>query len=127
MTGGHGARAQCPPSVVGVDVQELLSQVTDSLTVRKVFGEPITHGDVLLVPAARIRGGAGGGGGTSASNADSGSGGGVGFDATPAGVFVVKDGTVVWQPALDVTRIVVGGQVVAVVVALVVRSILRRR
>jgi len=32
-----------------------------------------------------------------------------------------------WQPALDVTRIVVGGQMVAVVVALVLRSILRRR
>jgi hypothetical protein len=32
-----------------------------------------------------------------------------------------------WQPALDVMRIAIGGQVLAVVLALVIRSILRRR
>src|SRR5674476_1678432 len=49
------------------------------------------------------------------------------LDAKPAGVFVVKHGSVAWQPALDVTRIVIGAQVVTVVLALVVRSILRGR
>jgi uncharacterized spore protein YtfJ len=114
-----------------MDVQQLLSKVTDNLTVGRVFGEPIQHGDILIVPVARIRGGAGGGSGTGtgagASNDVSNSGGGGGFDAKPAGVFVLKGGSVSWQPALDVTRIVIGGQVVAVVLALVVRSILRRR
>jgi uncharacterized spore protein YtfJ len=110
-----------------MDVQELLSKVTDNLTVGRVFGEPIQHGDTLLVPVARIRGGAGGGGGTGGTAQETGSGGGGGFDAQPAGVFVVKGGSVSWQPAVDVTRIVIGGQLVAIVVALAVRSILRRR
>ena len=96
-----------------MDVQQLLSKVTDNLTVGRVFGEPVQHGDILIVPVARIRGGAGGGNGTGATDDLSKSGGGAGFDAKPASVFV--------------TRIVIGGQVVAVVVALVLRSILRRR
>jgi len=109
-----------------MDVKELLSKVTDNLTVGRVFGEPIQHGDVLVVPVARIRGGAGGGSGAGPGK-EEGSGGGGGFEATPAGVYVIKDEAVAWHPAVDVTRIVVGGQLVAVVVALVVRSILRRR
>lgn len=118
---------QTSPYAGEMDVQELLSKVTDNLTVGRVFGDPIQHGEILIVPVARIRGGAGGGSGTGATKEESGSGGGGGFDAAPAGVFVVKNGSVSWQPALDVTRIVVGGQFVAVVVALVLRSILRRR
>lgn len=110
-----------------MDVKELLSKVTDNLTVARVFGEPIQHGNVSVVPVARIRGGAGGGGGTDALKGDTGSGGGGGFEATPAGVFVIQNDSVSWRPAVDVTRIVIGGQFVAIVVALVVRSILRRR
>jgi uncharacterized spore protein YtfJ len=118
---------QTSPYAGEMDVQELLCKVTDNLTVGRVFGDPIQHGEILIVPVARIRGGAGGGSGTGATKEESGSGGGGGFDAAPAGVFVVENGSVSWQPALDVTRIVVGGQFVAVVVALVLRSILRRR
>jgi uncharacterized spore protein YtfJ len=110
-----------------MDVQQLLSKVTDNVTVGRVFGEPIQHDGILIVPVARIRGGAGGGSGRGATNEESNSGGGAGFDAKPAGVFVVRGGSVSWQPALDVTRIVIGGQVVTVVVALVIRSLLRRR
>src|SRR5450759_5107493 len=102
-----------------MDVQQLLSKVTDNLTVGRVFGEPIQHGDILIVPVARIRGGAGGGSGTGATNDVSNSGGGGGIDAKPAGVFVIKNGSVTWQPALDVTRIVIGGQVITVILALV--------
>ena len=109
-----------------MDVKELLGQVTDNLTVGRVFGEPIQHGDVLIVPVAKVRGGAGGGGGTDPGKRESGSGGGGGFEAKPAGVYVVTEGTASWRPAVDVTRIVVGGQVVAMVIALVVRSIVKR-
>jgi uncharacterized spore protein YtfJ len=110
-----------------MDVQQLLSKLTDNLTVGRVFGEPIQHGDVLMVPVVRVRAGAGGGGGPGATNdVSSGSGGG-GFDAKAAGVFVLKGESVTWRPALDATSIVIGGQVVIVVVALVIRSILRRR
>lgn len=110
-----------------MNVEQLLAQVRDGATVSRVFGEPVQRDDVLLVPVARVRGGAGGGGGSGPRDEGSGSGGGGGFVATPAGVYVVKDGTVRWHPAVDVTRIVLGGQLVAVVVALIVRSILRRR
>ncbi len=110
-----------------MDVEELLSKVTDNLTVSRVFGEPIRHGDVLVVPVARVRGGAGGGGGSGPGDEGSGSGGGGGFDASPAGVFVVKNDAVSWRPAVDVNRVVLGGQAVAIVLALVVRSLVRRR
>jgi hypothetical protein len=34
---------------------------------------------------------------------------------------------VTWQPAVDVTKLAIGGQLFALVLILVVRSILRRR
>jgi uncharacterized spore protein YtfJ len=108
-------------------VHQLLSKINDNLTLARVFGEPIAHGDILVVPVARIRGGAGGGSGPGATTEGPGSGGGAGSNATPAGVFVIKSGSLTWQPAPDVTRIVLGGQLVAVVLALVARSVLRRR
>jgi len=108
-----------------MDVQELLSKVTSDLSVKRVFGEPIEHDGTLLVPVARVRGGAGGGTGTAEANGGSGGGGGV--DARPIGVFVVKGPDVSWQPALDVTRVAIGGQVLAIVMFLVLRSVLRRR
>lgn len=119
--------AKVPPTLGEMDVQQLLSKVTDAFAVGRVFGEPVEHGDILMVPVARVRGVAGGGGGTSANEEETGSGGGAGLDARPVGVFVVTHGSVSWKPAVDVTRIVIGGQLVAVVIALVVRSILRRR
>ena len=109
-----------------MDAQQLLAQVTDNVTVARVFGDPVQHGDTVVLPCARIRGGAGGGTGSGASGEGSGNGSGGGYVATPAGVFVIRGDTVEWRPALDLTRIVVGGQVAAVILALVVRSILRR-
>ena len=82
---------------------------------------------MLTIPVARVRGGVGGGSGTGPDNEGSGSGGGGGFSAEPAGVYVVKDGDVSWRPAVDVNRIAVGGQIVAIVMFLVLRSVLRRR
>jgi uncharacterized spore protein YtfJ len=110
-----------------MDVQQLLSQVTDKVTVSRVFGEPIREGDVLTIPVARVRGGVGGGSGTGPDNEGSGSGGGGGFSAEPAGVYVVKNGDVSWRPAVDVNRIAVGAQIVAIVMFLALRSVLRRR
>ena len=47
--------------------------------------------------------------------------------ARPVGVYVVKDGEVSWQPSIDVMRIVLGGQIVAVVALLTLRRLLARR
>jgi len=58
-----------------------------------------------------------------------GSGGGFRVSARPAGVFVLREGQVGWRPAVDPNRMVLGGQVVAIVALLVFRSVMvaRRR
>jgi hypothetical protein len=85
----------------------------------------------VVVPVAAVRGGGGGGhgegGGPDGSGSGSGSGGGFGLAAKPAGVYVIDGSNVSWRPAVDVNRIVLGGQIVAVVALLVLRSILRAR
>jgi len=51
--------------------------------------------------------------------------GGVGFgvSARPAGAWVIKDGEARWRPALDLNRVILVGQLVAIVALLTVRSI----
>jgi len=117
-------------------VLERLNAVKDTMTVSRVFGDAYEHDGVTVIPVASVRGGGGGGGGegegTSADEpgpTGSGSGGGVGFGvvARPVGVYVVKDGEVSWQPSIDVMRIVLGGQIVAVVALLTIRKLFGRR
>ncbi len=123
------------------DSSEILAkarEATDSAVVGRVFGTPIEQGGALIIPVAVVGGGAGAGGGggapAHAATEDGagkpegeGSGGGYGFSARPAGVYILKDGQATWKPAVDVNRIVLGGQLVAVVALLTLRSILRRR
>jgi uncharacterized spore protein YtfJ len=112
-----------------MDITELVEQSKDSATVKRVFGDPIQHGDILVIPVARIAPGGGGGSGEGRKNegeAGSGSGGGYGVGATPAGVFVVKNGDVRWHPAVDVNRIVLGGQIVGIALLLTLRAIFKR-
>ena len=56
-----------------------------------------------------------------------GSGGGLMQSARPVGALVVKGSEVSWRPAVDVNRIILGGQIVAVVGLLVLRSFLKSR
>jgi uncharacterized spore protein YtfJ len=112
---------------------EILQQAADALTVHRVFGEPIERDGVLVVPVARVRGGAGAGGGegrgpqSEGDGAGRGSGGGWGADARAVGVFVIAGGDVRWVPALDLNRVILGGQIAAVIALLVVRSIVKGR
>ena len=46
---------------------------------------------------------------------------------SPAGAYIIKDGEVTWQPALDINRVILGGQLVAIVVALTIGSVIRAR
>jgi uncharacterized spore protein YtfJ len=110
-----------------VDVQEVIAQARDALTVKRVFGEPYEKDGVTLIPAARVQGGAGGGGGEGPDGQGKGSGSGFGVSAHPAGAFVIREGEVSWRPAVDVNRIILGGQVVAVVALLTVRAVVRAR
>jgi uncharacterized spore protein YtfJ len=127
-----------------MDIRELLSRVSDDLAVKKVFGEPIVSDGVTVIPVARVNGGGGGGGegdgpgedgpggagegdGPTGARASGGWGGGFGLRASPVGVYVIAGQEVTWRPAVDVTKIVLGGQAVGVVLLLTLRAVLRRR
>jgi uncharacterized spore protein YtfJ len=115
-----------------MELPEVIGRAADAAQVRRVFGEPVERDGVTIIPAASVRGGAGGGGGRGRNpkQEDSdgeGAGGGYGFAARPAGVFVIRGDQVDWRPALDLGKVILGGQLVAVTFLLVLRSILRRR
>ncbi|WP_329082017.1 MULTISPECIES: spore germination protein GerW family protein [unclassified Streptosporangium] len=107
---------------------EMIEQAKDTVSIRRVFGEPIVQDGMTIIPVARVTGGGGGGGGNQKGERPSeGTGGGFGFGVTATGVFVIKDSEVRWQPVVDVNRIVLGGQIVLVAALLTVRSIARAR
>lgn len=105
-----------------MNVEELLSGARDAISVRRVFGEPIEHDGVLVVPAAAVSGG-GGGGGDSEDNG----GGGFGLRARPVGAYVIRDGEVTWKPVIDPSRLTIGWQIVAGITALALWSFAKRR
>ncbi len=110
-----------------MDVQELLSRARDAMTVKRVFGDPIERDGVTVIPVASVWGGGGGGSGEGPDGQGAGSGGGFGLHAKPAGVYVIRGDRVSWEPALDLNRVILGGQVVAVALILAVWSLLRNR
>lgn len=115
-----------------MNVQELLASVTDGVTVRRVFGDPIESAAGLVIPVAWIAGGAGAGHGDdnddSGGTSRSGSGGGLGFRAGPVGVYRVTAEGVTWHPAVNVNAVVLGAQALAALgLALVLRRPGRRR
>jgi uncharacterized spore protein YtfJ len=85
---------------------DLTTSLRDTMTVSRVYGEPYERDGVTVIPAAAVRGGAGGWSGRKGETGEEGEGGGFGVNAYPAGAFVIKDGSVSWQPAVDVNRIV---------------------
>jgi uncharacterized spore protein YtfJ len=103
-----------------MNVTEMLSDAREAITVKRVYGEPIEREGLTIVPAADVRGG-GGGGSDSANNG----GGGFGLTARPVGVYIVKDGQVEWEPAVDASRIAIMGMVTSIVALLVLRSIVK--
>ncbi|HEY5277619.1 MAG TPA: spore germination protein GerW family protein [Coriobacteriia bacterium] len=121
-----------------MDVHEVLNHARDAMTVKRVFGDPYEKGGVTVIPVANVMGGAGGGGGSSAGvpsgtgdaavadgAPESGYGIGYGLRATPAGVYVIKDGGVEWKPALDANRLALQRAGATIVGLLVLRSIIR--
>lgn len=102
--------------------QAAMDHALEGMQVRHVFGEPIERDGVLVIPAAKVRGGGGGGGDTEGNG-----GGGFGLTAKPMGMFILREGRVDWQPAIDLNRIILGGQITAIVALLVLRSIFKRR
>jgi uncharacterized spore protein YtfJ len=107
-------------------IAEVLESTRDAITVKRVYGEPYEKDGLIILPAATVAGG-GGGGESDMGEGKEGSGAGMGMGAKPAGAFVVEDGHVTWRPAIDVNRVILGGQIVAVVALLVFRSVYRAR
>jgi uncharacterized spore protein YtfJ len=118
-----------------MDVQTLLEQANDSITVKRVYGEPIERDGVLVIPAAMVAGGGGGGLGTGTGfgpdgeqqGEGTGTGGGWGVQARPVGAFVVRDGVVTWVPAIDWARFAFIGGAVLIAALLARRSIVKTR
>ncbi|MET4226590.1 spore germination protein GerW family protein [Oerskovia enterophila] len=120
----------------------------DAFSVRKVFGEAYERDGTLVVPVAKVWGGTGTGYGYGvgspgdgaekpgdgspaaahdAGGEGAGGGGGYGMSVRPLGVYVVGPDGARWHPALDLNKVVLGGQAVAVVLALVGGWVLGRR
>jgi uncharacterized spore protein YtfJ len=88
-----------------MNVDELVTTARESLTVKRVYGEAIERDGLTVIPAATVAGGLGAGKGTD-SEGQQGEGGGFGVSARPAGVYVIRNGQVSWQPAVDVNKVV---------------------
>ncbi|TMD43521.1 MAG: sporulation protein [Chloroflexi bacterium] len=103
-------------------IMDVVNESRSVMRASEVFGTPFEKNGVTVIPAARIMGGAGGGGDQHQPQA-----GGMGFGvmAQPAGAFVIKGNEVSWQPALDLNRVILMGQVVAIVALFTARAIVK--
>ena len=110
-----------------MEVSDVIKQARETLTVKRVFGEPYEKNGVTVIPAAKVQGGAGGGDGEGPEGMGRGSGSGFGLNARPVGAFLVRGDDVTWRPAVDLNRIILGGQVVAIVALLTLRAIVKAR
>jgi uncharacterized spore protein YtfJ len=106
---------------------QVIGEARDALTVKRVFGDPYEKNGLTVIPAARIMGGGGGGSGEGPQESGHGEGGGFGVNAKPAGVYVIKGDGVRWQPAVDVNRVILGAQIVAILALLTARTAIRAR
>jgi uncharacterized spore protein YtfJ len=119
---------------MAVDVREVVEQAREVMTGRRVFSEPYERDGVTVILASRVQGGGGGGGGQDGSPSASsdgrgqtGWGGGFGVSAAPVGAFVLRDNDVRWVSAVDVNKLALGGQAVAIVALLTLRRALKSR
>jgi uncharacterized spore protein YtfJ len=109
------------------DVMGTIEKAKDVMSVGRVFGEPIEKDGLIMVPAARVQGGAGGGAGEAPDGEGSGSGSGFGVNARPVGAFVIKGEDVEWRPAIDVNKVIIGGQLIAIAALLLAGAVVRAR
>jgi uncharacterized spore protein YtfJ len=109
-----------------MQVEELISSARDVVSVKRVYGEPYEKNGLTVIPAATVRGGGGGGSGESEGGEPQG-GGGFGMVARPSGAWIIEDGDATWKPAIDVNRIVLGGQIIAMTAIIVSGRVLYAR
>jgi len=110
-----------------MDIQEVIAQARDAITVKRVFGDPYEKDGTTVIPAAKVQGGGGGGGGEGPEGAGKGSGSGFGVSGRPVGAYVIRGGEVSWQPAVDVNRVIAVVGVVTLALLVMIRSSIRAR
>jgi uncharacterized spore protein YtfJ len=108
-----------------MDVKETITAAQDSLTARRVYGEPYEKDGVAVVPAAAVRGAGGAGAGESGEGTGGGSG--FGLEARPVGAYVIRGDRVSWQPAFDLNRVILGCQLLGLAAIWLTHRRLRRR
>jgi uncharacterized spore protein YtfJ len=109
-----------------MDFQETVVKARDAITVKRVYGDPYERDGVTVIPAAAVGGGAGGGGGEDSERRQSGGGSGFGLGARPVGAYVIEDGRVRWEPATDLTRLLLRAEAVVALLVLVLRVLAGR-
>ncbi len=107
-------------------LEGVINGVRDLTTVKRVYGEPYEKDGLTVIPAASVHAGGGGGGGRQGEE-QSGSGGGFGVRARPSGAWIIEGDKVTWKPAVDVNRVVLGGQIVMAVALLVAARLIGTR
>lgn len=105
------------------EIEELIANARDAVSVKRVYGDAYEKNGVTLIPAATVRGGGGAGKGDK-DRGDSNTGGGFGLTARPTGAWIIENDHVSWKPAIDVNRVVLGGQVIALIAILVAGRVL---
>ena len=110
-----------------MEVSDVITQARDTMTVKRVFGDPYEKNGLTVIPAAKVQGGAGGGDGEGPEGTGRGSGSGFGVNARPVGAFVIRGEDLSWRPAVDLNKVILGGQIVAIVALLTIRTIVKAR
>lgn len=103
-----------------MNVDEMLQGARDTMTVKRVYGEPIEKAGVTLIPAAEVRGGGGGG-----SDAANNGGGGFGVSARPVGMWIIRGDEVEWEPSVDATKLALRGMLMVMFGLFVIRSVVK--
>lgn len=80
---------------------DILARAKEIFSATTVYGEAYECDGVTVVPAAVVYGG----GGFGVGNPRLTEGGGFGMMSRPVGAFVIANGEVRWQPAVDVTHL----------------------
>ena len=90
-------------------VQDTMSKLIDAADVEKVFGPPITQGDVAVIPASEnftlLGFGVGGGGGTESNGSGAIGGGGGRTLSRPVAIIVVTPEGAYVEPIMDPTKV----------------------
>jgi hypothetical protein len=92
--------------------RDLISAARDVMSVKRVYGDPYEKNGLTVIPAAIVGGVAGGAAGDQTGDESDGERG-FGLLARPSGAWIIQDDQVTWKAAIDVNRIILGGQIIA--------------